>query len=144
MFQSFQNQNMNQELILQLAFLQGQNALLGAQAALIIFRRRRNRKIRSCRVRPWLSAERRLQFGHYDRLLAELRIENQQSFFNFLRMPPEMFDELLNRVWPRIRKMDTQYRKALEPGMKLLDTWHLVTSIRPCSMPSELPTTQFV
>ena len=36
---------------------------------------------------PWLSAERRLQYGHYDRLLAELRIE---AFFNFMRIPPEM------------------------------------------------------
>ena len=70
-------------------------------------------------MRPWLSAERRLQFGHYDRLLAELRMEDQQSFFNFLKMPPEMFDELLNIIAPRIRKMDTNYRKALEPGMKL-------------------------
>ena len=38
-------------------------------------------------VRPWLSAERRLQYGHYDRLVAELRIE---AFFNFMRIPPEM------------------------------------------------------
>ena len=33
-------------------------------------------------------------------------MEDQQSFFNFLRMPPEMFDELLNRVEPRIRRVD--------------------------------------
>ena len=57
---------------------------------------------RSCWVRPWLSEERRLQFAHYDRLM-----EDQQSFFNFLRMPPEMFgDELLNKVGPRIRRVD--------------------------------------
>ena len=61
--------------------------MLGAQAALVLFHRRRNRKARSCWVRPWLSAERRLQYGHYDRLLAELRIE---AFFNFMRIPPEM------------------------------------------------------
>ena len=30
--------------------------------------------------------------GHYDRLMYELRIEDQASFFNFLRMPPAMFD----------------------------------------------------
>ena len=64
-------------------------------------RRRHRRQQRSCWVRPWLSAERRLQFGHYDRLM-----EDQQSFFNFLRMPPEMFDELLNRVGPRNRRVD--------------------------------------
>ena len=53
----------------------------------MLFHRRRNRRARSCLVRPWLSAERRLQYGHYDRLLAELRIE---AFFNFMRMSPEM------------------------------------------------------
>ena len=53
----------------------------------MLFHRRRNRRARSCWVRHWLSAERRLQYGHYDRLLAELRIE---AFFNFMRIPPEM------------------------------------------------------
>ena len=76
--------------------LQEQKTLLDAQAALR--RRRDRRQLRSCWVRPWLSAERRLKFGHYDRLMAELRMEDQQSFFNFLIMPPQMFDELLKRV----------------------------------------------
>ena len=91
-----------------------------AQAAL---RRRRNRRqLGSYWVRPWLSAKRRLKFGHYDRLMAELGMEDQQSFFNFLKMPPQLFDELLNRVGPRCHKMDTHYRKALEPGLKLAIT----------------------
>ena len=33
-------------------------------------------------------------------------MEDQQSFFHFLRMPLAMFDELLNRVGPRIRRVD--------------------------------------
>ena len=33
-----------------------------------------------------LAFRRGLQFGHYDQLLAELRMENQHSYFNFLRM----------------------------------------------------------
>ena len=37
-------------------------------------------------------------------------------------MPAEMFDELLNRVGPRIQKADTRFRKALEPGLKLAIT----------------------
>ncbi|XP_041351150.1 putative nuclease HARBI1 [Gigantopelta aegis] len=55
-------------------------------------------------------------------------MEDQQSFFNFLRMPPEMFNELLNRVGPRCHKIDTRYRKALESGLKLAVTiWHLAS-----------------
>jgi len=36
-----------------------------------------------------------------------------QSFFNYLRMEPAMFDELVQRVGPRIEKQDTNMRKAL-------------------------------
>ena len=70
-------------------------------------------------VRPWLSADRRLQFGHCDQLLGELRMEDNSSFFNYMRMEPLMFDEILNRVSPRALKSDTHFRKALEPGLKL-------------------------
>jgi len=44
---------------------------------------------------------------------------DHQSFFNFLRMPAEMFDELLNRVGPRCRKTNTIYRKALKLALTL-------------------------
>ena len=62
---------------------------------------------RSIWVRRWLSMERSLQYCQYDRLMAELRMEDVHSFFNFLRMQPEMSDELLNRVEPRIQKNNT-------------------------------------
>ncbi|XP_014675989.1 PREDICTED: putative nuclease HARBI1 [Priapulus caudatus] len=52
--------------------------------------------------------------------MAELLMEDQAFFFNFLRMPPEMFEELLVRIGPRIQKQDTRYKKALEPGLKLV------------------------
>ena len=64
-------------------------------------------------------------------------MEVQPSFFNFLRMPPEMFDELLNRVVPRNRKMVSKYRKALEPGVKLL------ISIRHLTSGNKYPTLQY-
>lgn len=60
--------------------------------------------------------------------MTELRAEDLASFVNFLRVPPEMFDELLTRVGPRISKPDTSYRKALEPGMKLAVTLRHLTS----------------
>ena len=59
----------------------------------------------------------------YDQLMVELRNEDHASFTNFLRMPPEMFDELLARVIPRITKQYTFYRDWNEagPGSSPLD-----------------------
>ena len=63
--------------------------------------------------RLWLAADRSLQFGHNDILLRELKMEDNTSFFNLLRMQPEMFDKLLlHRTGPRIHKKDTDWRKA--------------------------------
>ena len=107
---------------LQVAALQEEHAILEAQAALLIQRRRRRRRPRMYWVRPWLAADRRLQFGHYDRLMSELIFEDIQSFCNYLRMPPEMFDELLHRLHARLMRQDTRYRRALEPGLKLAVT----------------------
>ena len=54
--------------------------------------------------------------------MPELRHEDPASFHNFLRIPPHMFDELLTRLAQRITKQDTNYRKAIDPGMKLAAT----------------------
>ena len=80
---------------------------------------RQSRRAKRFWVRPWLSADRGLQFGHYGQLLRELWMEDNSSFFNYMRMEPLMFDEILNRVSPRIQKRDTHFRKALEPGLEL-------------------------
>jgi len=42
--------------------------------------------------------------------MVELRREDPISFKNFMRMPPEMFDEILQRVRGRITKQYTWYR----------------------------------
>ena len=80
---------------------------------------RQRRRAKRSWVRPWLSTDRRLQFGHNDQLLIELRMEDNSSFFNYMRMEPLIFDEILNRVSPRIQKSDNHFRKALEPGLEL-------------------------
>nr|XP_054753761.1 putative nuclease HARBI1 [Lytechinus pictus] len=84
--------------------------------------RKGRRRPRRYWVRPWLQAERRLLYGHYTRLLNELRMEDTTAFFNFLRVTPEFFDELLQRLAPRLTKDDTNARRALEPGLKLACT----------------------
>ena len=98
---------------MELAVLQHQYALLDLAIHHIQHKRRKKRRRKRLEVwmRSWIS--RRRQFGMYDQLLVELRNED------FLRMPPEMFDELLTRVSPRITKQHTWYRQPLEPGLKL-------------------------
>ena len=46
--------------------------------------------------------ERRRLCGHYTRLMEELRVEDPQSFFDYLKKEPAMFDELVQRVGSRI------------------------------------------
>ena len=116
---------MSNQLLLHAAILQGQHALLVNQTAIAITRRRaetdrqRRKRPRTWWVRPWLTHPRRLQSGDYNQLLQELRLEDEGSFYDYLRMEPAMFDELLQRIGPRITKQDTNWRNSLEPGLKL-------------------------
>ena len=60
--------------------------------------RRRRRRAPVWWVRPWLTPARKLEYGHYNRLMQELRVEDENAFANYVRLPPHMFDELLNRT----------------------------------------------
>ena len=91
-----------------------------ALAVLLAYRRRRRRQRRRFWVRPWIA--RRPQFGQYHQLMGELEREAQGDFTNFLRMEPAMFYELLQRVSPRLTKAVTNFRRPLEPGLKLAIT----------------------
>ena len=76
--------------------------------------------------RPWLL--RREEFGQYHQLMDELRREDVAAFKNFLRVDPLLFQELVDRLTPRIRKKDTWFQKALPPGLKVAITLrHLAT-----------------
>ena len=46
---------------------------------------RRGRRPRTSWVRNWLKPERRIAVGHYHQLMEELRLDDQVSFYNFLR-----------------------------------------------------------
>lgn len=63
---------MNRPELVQLLILQQEQMIVKYQMENSI-RRRGRRRERRYWVRPWLNAERRLQFGHYDRLVSELK-----------------------------------------------------------------------
>ena len=110
-------------LQLQLAVLRERNRLARIRLLFAnLQRHRRRRRPRRWWCRPWLSTRRREKYGLYDQLMVELRREDTETFRNFMRMPPEMFDEILDRVGPRLRKKYTNFRLPLEPGMKLAIT----------------------
>ena len=67
-------------------------------------------QIASCSKICWKEMWRRL--GKGGELMEELRVKDPQSFFNYLWMEPAVFDELVQRVGPRIEKHGTKMRKA--------------------------------
>lgn len=47
-------------------------------------------------------------------------------YYNYTRMMPESFNELLNLVEPIIRKQETNFRKPIPPTIRLLITLRYV------------------
>jgi hypothetical protein len=110
----------NETLVMDSAFEEEEILLLAAAAILLRRRRARGQPQRTQRTvwsRQWLL--RRPTCGQYEKLLVELLEEDRASYKNFLRVDPDMFQELLQRVGPYIEKQDTFFRKALEPGLRL-------------------------
>ncbi len=87
------------------------------QLAIAMNQRRRAHRRKRWWMRPWL--QRRTLYGQYERLIAELEVEDPASLKNFVRVGSAMFRELLNRLGPAIAKKDTFYRNVLHPGLRL-------------------------
>lgn len=114
------------------ANLEQRRCLYVAAGALIVYQQERDleerreeekkgkRKRRTLWVRDWLS--RRHIHGHFDHLLAELHREDQKSYKNFLRIPPDLFEEMVGKLTPHLEKKTTFMREPLEVGLKLAVT----------------------
>ena len=57
---------------------------------------RRRARRRKWWMKPWL--RRRTSLGQYTRLMEELRAEDIPSYTNYMRMPLELVDEILQRI----------------------------------------------
>ena len=58
-------------------------------------------------------------------------MDDENAFANYVRLPPHMFDVLLNRISSVIQRRDTHMTPTLDAGMKLAMTLrHLVTRDR--------------
>ncbi|XP_064122501.1 putative nuclease HARBI1 [Macrobrachium nipponense] len=70
-------------------------------------------------AQEWLT--RRQLHGDYDQLLQELNKEDRKGHKNFLRIYPELFEEMVERLTP-LSKKDTKMRLAQVVGLKLAVT----------------------
>ena len=80
----------------------------------------RKRKRRTMWVRPYL--RRRLAHGHYDNLMRELSGEDKDLYRNFLRLKEDLFNEIVERVWPYLEKKTTHWRDPLDVGLRVAVT----------------------
>ena len=71
-------------------------------------------------MKNWL--QRRSYLGCFDTLLKELRSEDEAEYKRFLRMTPQIFDELLELVEEDITKENTRFRDAIPASIKLAIT----------------------
>ena len=80
-------------------------------------RRRRKKRIWA---REWLT--RRSVLGDFEQLMEEMNKEDERGFRNFMRIKPDLFQELVHRLTPRLKKMTTNMRSPLPVGLKLAVT----------------------
>ena len=82
----------------------------------------RRRVQRRCWVSDWLM-NRSMQ-GDYEQLLEELNKEadEHKTFKKFLRVDPVLFEELVERLTPYLKKKDTRLRKSIPVGLKVACT----------------------
>jgi hypothetical protein len=67
--------------------------------------------------KSWL--KNRQSHSSYSLIQNELRLTDPMSFKTYLRMSPQVFEELLIKVAPKIAKQDTFFRQAISPGERL-------------------------
>ena len=74
-------------------------------AAVLYKKKQSNRHV--CVRRLWAVHERQ---GHYSDLLTEMRLPDHTMHFNYFRMLPSVFDDLLNLVGPSLTKQISRFR----------------------------------
>ena len=89
-----------------------------------IFERRRARRQskRSCWVLPWKTEEQRHQKGAYFQLFQQLKENDVPGFIRYVRIDPELFREMEDRMSDDLYKQDTEMRRAISGAERLAIT----------------------
>jgi len=72
----------------------------------------RNKRINKRKHRVWISKYLRCrpQYGAYNSLMHDLLELDNTKFRNYIRMDPDVFEDLFIKVEPRITTKDTKFR----------------------------------
>lgn len=88
---------------------------------LLYYLMQKNEQIKERRywVRDIFQENQRILQGASNHLIDEMRKNDREKYFNFLRMYPETFDEILNIVGPKIQKMNSVMRQSVSAKIRL-------------------------
>ena len=105
-----------------IGWLRGRWGLLGG---LQVIRQRRHRIYR---FRPWPTQAELEEGGLYNRLMTMYHLDDPMAYRNFIQMPPELCQELEQRITTEFQRDRTLMRVPVNPGVKLAVTLtHLAT-----------------
>lgn len=89
-------------------------------------KQRRQRRARKVWVRSYLTE--RPTHGHYECLMRVLSRDDPELYRNFVRMNEALFNEIVERIQPRLEKQRTFWRKPLDVGLRLAVTLRFLAS----------------
>ena len=123
---------------LQLLLLEMERQLLIISAMIVRLRNRwglsgglpviRKRRHRLYKFRPWLTREELEEEGQYSRPMPRLHLDDLMAHRNFIQMPPELYQEMEQRITVEFQRDRTLMRDPVSPGVKLAVTLrHLAT-----------------
>ena len=87
--------------------------------AVLAARSQKRQKQRKVWIKPWIAT--RETDGAFHRLLKDLEGDHEQ-YKNYLRLDLTTFEELLEKVYPLLKKKDTHLRNAISPAEQLAVT----------------------
>jgi len=92
--------------------------------ALLYIRNQRKKKNVQKKRRYWVHPIlcRKQQQGDWHNLICEMILQDDETYFNYMRMTPNMFEYLLSKVGPSITKMETNMRKPIPAAARLAMT----------------------
>lgn len=89
--------------------------------ATLLYIRKKDKNIFKKQRRFWIHPILRLkqQQGDWDNLVNEMRLQDHELFFNYMRMTPRMFQNILSRCEPLIKKIETNWRVPIPAAARL-------------------------